>query len=310
VSWAAANLARALKGRGTGKGQWIARCPAHEDRHPSLSIGEGERQSVVFKCHAGCSPVSIIDVLRARGLWTEEERERPRRNDGEAEHRANSEQIIAEDEEEKCKRQRAQEIWRTSTPLSDPDSEIGQMYLIGRNLPPPWPETIAFKRIPYPGGPDDVPALIVARHCPANNDHVRGIQRIYLTEDSQKYDGALGAKLSLGRIRGGRARLINTFPLERLIGAEGVETALSAHRIHGGPDLACWCMCGGFPKELVMPHTVEEVLLIADADENGGSKAKAQVLAEWIRSTGRKVCVLVPQYLGIDANDLLRRGEP
>ena len=37
----------------TGHGQWIARCPAHEDRSPSLSIAEKDDR-VLVHCHAGC----------------------------------------------------------------------------------------------------------------------------------------------------------------------------------------------------------------------------------------------------------------
>lgn len=47
-----------------GPGRWHARCPAHEDRSPSLSIrDDGER--VLLHCFAGCDPT---DVLTAVGL--------------------------------------------------------------------------------------------------------------------------------------------------------------------------------------------------------------------------------------------------
>jgi DNA primase len=39
-----------------------ARCPAHEDRKPSLSITDCDR-AVLIKCHAGCSVQSIVTVL-------------------------------------------------------------------------------------------------------------------------------------------------------------------------------------------------------------------------------------------------------
>jgi RecA/RadA recombinase len=44
---------------------WSARCPSHDDRTPSLCIGEGEEGRVLLKCHAGCD---YPDVLRALGL--------------------------------------------------------------------------------------------------------------------------------------------------------------------------------------------------------------------------------------------------
>jgi hypothetical protein len=47
------------------EGKWIARCPAHEDRSPSLSIGIGRDGRVLIHCHAGCEP---LDILAAVGL--------------------------------------------------------------------------------------------------------------------------------------------------------------------------------------------------------------------------------------------------
>lgn len=49
----------------TGKGRWIAKCPAHEDRRPSLSIRELDDGRVLMHCFAGCA---AGDVLSAAGL--------------------------------------------------------------------------------------------------------------------------------------------------------------------------------------------------------------------------------------------------
>ena len=49
--------------RRSGRG-WTSRCPAHSDRHPSLSIREGER-GLLVKCWSGCS---LAEVLAALGL--------------------------------------------------------------------------------------------------------------------------------------------------------------------------------------------------------------------------------------------------
>ena len=46
-----------------GEGKWKARCPAHDDRHPSLSIGVGDDGRVLLHCHAGCNQQSIITAL-------------------------------------------------------------------------------------------------------------------------------------------------------------------------------------------------------------------------------------------------------
>ncbi len=45
------------------EGQWSARCPAHDDRHASLSVGCGEDGRVLLHCHAGCRPEAIVEAL-------------------------------------------------------------------------------------------------------------------------------------------------------------------------------------------------------------------------------------------------------
>jgi DNA primase len=68
----AREIAHHLRGRKSGTG-WSAKCPAHEDRNPSLSIGEKDGRILVH-CHAGCDQDRVVDVLKARGLWPEVER--------------------------------------------------------------------------------------------------------------------------------------------------------------------------------------------------------------------------------------------
>ena len=61
-------IAKALDGR-KGGAAWMARCPAHDDREPSLSISDGEDGKVLVHCHAGCEQADLIAALRSRGLW-------------------------------------------------------------------------------------------------------------------------------------------------------------------------------------------------------------------------------------------------
>lgn len=51
--------------RQTGSGTWIARCPAHEDKNPSMTVRECEDGRVLLHCFAGCA---VQDVLGAVGL--------------------------------------------------------------------------------------------------------------------------------------------------------------------------------------------------------------------------------------------------
>ena len=45
---------------------WSARCPAHEDRRPSLSVSEGDDGRALIRCHAGCTVESICDAVGLR----------------------------------------------------------------------------------------------------------------------------------------------------------------------------------------------------------------------------------------------------
>lgn len=51
--------------RRSGAGRWIALCPAHKDRRPSLSIREGDTGAALAHCFAGCS---VSEVAAAVGL--------------------------------------------------------------------------------------------------------------------------------------------------------------------------------------------------------------------------------------------------
>lgn len=55
-------LAR-LKGVQGGSGRWKARCPAHNDNTPSLSVSDGKDGRVMLKCHAGCETSAIVTAL-------------------------------------------------------------------------------------------------------------------------------------------------------------------------------------------------------------------------------------------------------
>jgi hypothetical protein len=46
-----------------GRGKWKARCPAHDDRNPSLSISEGDNGAALIHCFAGCEPAAIVGAI-------------------------------------------------------------------------------------------------------------------------------------------------------------------------------------------------------------------------------------------------------
>lgn len=49
----------------TGSGRWLARCPAHPDKHPSLAIRKLDDGRILVHDFAGCT---VESVLSAAGL--------------------------------------------------------------------------------------------------------------------------------------------------------------------------------------------------------------------------------------------------
>lgn len=62
--------------RWTGREKLIAKCPAHEDRSPSLSVKETDDGTLLVKCWAGCTADEIVSAvgLRLSDLFPRTER--------------------------------------------------------------------------------------------------------------------------------------------------------------------------------------------------------------------------------------------
>ena len=55
-------LSRLTKVKKTGPDSWIACCPSHEDKSPSMTIRDTGGK-VLLHCFAGCEPQSILDAI-------------------------------------------------------------------------------------------------------------------------------------------------------------------------------------------------------------------------------------------------------
>lgn len=69
-------LSRLQKVRSTGRDSWMACCPAHEDRGPSLAISLKDDGVILMHCFAQCSTDSVLQAigLEFDDLFPERER--------------------------------------------------------------------------------------------------------------------------------------------------------------------------------------------------------------------------------------------
>jgi len=62
------NLARLNRFRQVGQNRYVACCPAHDDKNPSLSITQIS-DKVLVHCFAGCKQRDVLQALTELGLW-------------------------------------------------------------------------------------------------------------------------------------------------------------------------------------------------------------------------------------------------
>jgi hypothetical protein len=55
-------LSRLQKVRATGKDRWIACCPAHDDKTPSMTVRD-DNGKILIHCFAECDTASILDAI-------------------------------------------------------------------------------------------------------------------------------------------------------------------------------------------------------------------------------------------------------
>lgn len=72
-------LSRLDRVRERGRGQWSARCPAHEDRSPSLSVKETADGRLLVHCFGGCDAAAVVGAvgLELGDLFPERDRLAP-----------------------------------------------------------------------------------------------------------------------------------------------------------------------------------------------------------------------------------------
>lgn len=56
-------LNRLQKVRSTGRDRWIAACPSHPDRRPSMTVRALPDGRILLHCFSGCEPGAVLDAV-------------------------------------------------------------------------------------------------------------------------------------------------------------------------------------------------------------------------------------------------------
>lgn len=289
----AAALAQALGGRKAGA-TWIARCPVHHDRNPSLSIAAARDGKVLVRCHAGCDQRDVITALKARGVWDGGYRPSirfSRRPDCMKPPEMNGDAIR--------RTEAALAIWRAVQSAQGTQVEA---YLRSRGLTITIPPSIRFHIGLKHASGAVWPAMVALVTHGASGSPI-AVHRTFLASDGSCKAPVAPAKMMLGPCRGGVVRLGEAG--DALMVGEGIETCLAAMQASGKPAWAALSTSG--LRSLDLPSTVRDVIVLADGDEPG--EAAAQHCARRWQREGRRVRIARPPQ-GMDFNDLLKARNP
>jgi putative DNA primase/helicase len=294
----AAGLVQRLGGRMNGR-YGLARCPAHDDRNPSLSIADGTGGALRVHCFAGCSKAAVIEALQQIGLWPQRAGD-PILTDAERQRHLNQE---AKRKREQARRKAfVARLWRETWNIAHParGSPVEQ-WLRHRGIDA---ARLDLDRLPLrwssrsPRGKDVMPAMLALMTEPLACQPC-GIHRSFLFPDGR-------GKASVEPVRQmlGSAGIIRLSPDDEVeLGlhiCEGIETGLSIMASGWRPVWACGSLTAlrGFP----VLAGIQALTIFADPKPHEVAGARA-CAARWA-TAGREVNVYIPREGG-DFNDIL-----
>lgn len=268
-------IASQLNGKKTASG-FMALCPAHNDRNPSLSLTE-KNGKILFHCFSGCTQEQVINAFKAKGLWSHQGGLEAVAIDT---SRANSANLAKNG----YIRELAEKIWNESKPLSPNHDNAGIKYLRRRGLKfYNQIESIRFHpALDYfqDGKSIGKFPVLVSKVVDVEGNFL-AIHRVYLDESGNKAN-LDPVKLVLGKIATGSIRLDVATDVLNI--TEGLETALAVREMTGQPT---WSAISATNlKALCIPATVGRVIIWADLDRKLTGELAASELALMLRFDG------------------------
>lgn len=266
----AEDIARALNGRREGRG-WMARCPAHDDSTPSLSISQADDR-VLVHCFSGCSQHAVIDELRRRDLWP-----------GRAEPAAKNFrfEIFATPpaDDAQARKRIARQLWSEAKPLG---GTLGERYFIEHRKLDVRLLDFAHALRWHPSR-----QAIVALMTDAASGEAIGVHRTFLDGDGAKLERKmLGCQ--------GVVRLSLDSEVTMGLGiTEGIEDGLAV-LLSGWAPVWVATSSGAIARFPVLAG-IEVLTIFADADERGLAAAET-CCARWL-SAGIEARIATPGRL-------------
>lgn len=274
-----------------GPGKFMATCPFHVDRTPSLSVNEIKGLWCCHGCGAGGSAIDL--VMRLDRVELAEAVERLAVRAGAAARPITPPPAATDHNIEFSRR-----IWREARPAA---GTLVEAYLRSRGLTGPVPPTIQYHSgLLHSPTRLKLPAMIGAVTIWPGRE-IAGIHRTYLTAEGRKAP-VTAPKMTLGSCKGGAIRLGPAGP--DLVIGEGLETTFSVAQAVGRPGWAA--MSASNLSALVLPQETTRVLIAADHDSSGTGEREARRAADRFTAEGRQVRVIMPAEPGRDFNDLIK----
>ena len=211
TTWRAETVTLALGGRRHGR-YGMARCPAHEDRRPSLSLANGTDGRLLAFCHATCTFDAILAALPGRGLIERTAVSPPLREEPGFRRAAEA------DAAKKLARARALWVDSETVPISAPSARSTSA---AGGVTCPLPATLRFQANGW--HPTALRFSMMVAVVEGVPDFA--VRRTYLSADGSWKADIEPNKAMLGGVTGGAVRLSEA--ARPLVVSEGIETGLS-----------------------------------------------------------------------------------
>lgn len=270
-------------------GKWfgtkgMARCPAHDDRTPSLGVMLG-RKAILLHCFAGCNQTSVLNALAREGIASS------------SLFSGSSEESPIQPNYSSKPSAAALRIWRDAQPMYRSPAKA---YLEVRGILATSPALRFHSHTPL--GPKGrvrfLPAMIAAVSL---DEGPIAVHRTFLSRFSDTQASFYKPKRALGSLAAAAVRLFA--PVDGRLGlAEGIESAMSAYALTGIPT---WATLGNerFGR-VAIPESVSELHLFVDHDAAG--KLAAERGQDRYFREGRHIQIRRPASRGTDWNDELQ----